>query len=96
MLYSEEVYPWVYGKKALTTKKYNQPLLSNLFQKVKKETLKWSRMEVGTRKIPSAIQKQTNSEDIYANPVPSDEERNQQIREEKLSLLLSSEIKSPA
>ena len=90
----EEVYPWVYGKKSLTTKKYNNASLSNLFQKAKKEALKWSRMEVGTRKIPPAIQQQ-NSEDIFANPVPSDEERNQQLREEKLSLLLASEIKSP-
>lgn len=51
-------------------------------------------MEAGTKKIPPAIQQQSNSDDIFAPPppIPSAEERNQRIREEKLSTLLASEI----
>lgn len=90
----EEVCPWVYGKKPLTTQRHNQLSLQYLLQKTKDEMMQWNSMEVGTRKVPPAIITQTNTDDIFAPPapIPSEEERNQQIREEKLTTVLANDI----
>ena len=70
--------------------------LNYLLHKVKNQIIQWNRFETGTRRVPEAIQQQANTDDIFAPPpsVPSEEERNNQIREEKLSALLTSEISS--
>lgn len=93
----EEVWPWVYGKKPLTTQRHNPESLAYLLDKTKEQMMAWNSTEVGTRKVPPPpvqAPQQTNFDDIFAPPppVPNEEERNQQLREEKLSALLANEI----
>ena len=92
----EELPPWANGKRRLSQKSFNKEKAIKLLKKAKKLVLEWNKVEAGTRKVPPpplSTQSQ-NFDDIFAPPpaAPSDSERNQQIREEKLCTLLSTDI----
>ena len=90
-----EMPPWHFGTKSLAQKRYSKTQTIELLTKTKDLVLNWNRIEAGTNKIPPYTgPENTKIDDIFAPPppIPTDEERNQQIREEKLSELLSREI----
>ena len=92
----EELLPWNKGNKRISQKSFDKDKALKLLYKAKKLVTKWSTVEAGTRKIPPPpISNQTqNLDDIFAPPppIPSESERNQQLREDKLCTLLSTEV----
>ncbi|CAI2381902.1 unnamed protein product [Moneuplotes crassus] len=94
-----ELPPWHFDTKALSNRKYSPGQALELLYKAKNLVLKWNDIGAGTNKIPPYTGPENSKiEDIFAPPppVPTEEERNQQIREEKLSELLSKEINEEA
>lgn len=94
----ESLRPWVKQKQAAYDRPYTAKNIIDLFTKTHKKMDEWLAIEAGTRKIPppSFYDNFNQTNDGMNDTMPpsqmSDEERLQQLREEKLSLLLSREI----
>lgn len=94
----ETIRPWKKQKQAAYDRNYSKADIVLLLSKTKRKVNEWMDISAGTRKIPPAgfldNMSRMNEEmnDTMHPSQMSDEERLQQLREERLSLLLSREI----
>lgn len=86
--------PWIKKTIAAYDRNYTETDILSLFSKAKVKVNEWIDISAGTRKIPPpSFFDNFNQMNDTMNPSQlSDEERLQQLREERLSLLLSREI----
>jgi hypothetical protein len=90
--------PWIKQTQAAYERPYSVSDILSLFEKSKNKLKEWNDISAGTRKIPPPSlfdnfnQMNENMNDTMQPSQMSDEERLQQLREERLSLLLSREI----
>lgn len=93
----ETLRPWIKQKQAAYDRSYTAQDIISILSKSKAKVNEWLDIAAGTRKIPppSPFDNFNNNDGMNDTMAPnqmSDEERLQQLREEKLSLLLSREI----
>lgn len=94
----ETLRPWKKHKLAAYNRNYSVDDILTLFDKTQSKVNEWLSIAAGTRKVPPAPypdnlnQMNDGMNDTMYPSQMHDEERLQQLREEKLSLLLSREI----
>lgn len=90
----EEACPWTTSTKKINQRKYDHCSAMVLLTRTKHIVLEWNKIAAGTNKVPPIDSQNSNMDDIFAPPPPgpSSEERNQQLREEKLNTLLTKDI----